>query len=124
MEREEEKGQQQTETCLHVKLHLGITIFPGGNRLPMVVQAQQMQQQGQKGAEENIVPLTTTPAPKGGGNDRQKTLPVHNVVDAHSVQNITMEEAIAGIARAMPIAMSHEELMARRLEKAANDLST
>jgi hypothetical protein len=35
------------------------------------------------------------------------------IVDAHAVQNISMEEAIAGIARAIPLAMSHEEIMLR-----------
>ena len=36
------------------------------------------------------------------------------VVDAHNLQGITIEQAIEGVSKAMPVSMSQEELMLRR----------
>ncbi len=101
---------------LHVKLRLGITLFPAMNRLPMLVTgeaaAKLMNQQQHTGgaAEANASGVISLHGKPEAHDDENKI-----IVDAHNVQGISMEEAIAGIARAMPTgAMPHEELMARR----------
>ena len=77
------------EPLLHVKLCLGIHFFPQGNELPMLVSAESA----------NLIPASCPSV--------LKKLPTGEViVDAHSVNGIPVEEAIAGIAEAVPLAMS------------------
>ena len=80
---------------LHLDCRLGILIMPAGNPLAMVV-----------------------PVAAHNGNSGSPGAPEQSgrptIVDAHNVQGISMEDAVAGIARAVPLAMSQEEIMLRR----------
>ena len=103
------KQQQQHQVpTLHLKCALKFIVMPTGNQLPMVApmelvsairKQQQQQPPGGVQHEGSVVAADAAPKPM--------------IVDAHAVQNISMEEAIACIARAIPLAMSHEEIMLR-----------
>lgn len=101
---------------------LNITLFPAMNRLPTLVTASQLmqQQQQQQGGPQAAAAAVVGPGALGSSSvvslhERPGVHEEsHKIVDAHSLQGISMEEAIAGIARAMPVAIPHEELMLRR----------
>ena len=101
------QNQHMTPPSLHLQCALRFIVMPTGNQLPMVAPAElasairkQQQQLRPTGGVQHEV--------SAAGADSKPM-----IVDAHAVQNISMEDAVAGIARAIPLAMSHEEIMLR-----------
>lgn len=80
----------------HLKCRLCFHTMPMGNRMPMVLPP---------GMASSHLQQHSSAAAKG--DDIM-------IVDAHSIQGVTMEQAVVGVSKAMFKAMDHEELLLRR----------